>query len=121
MTMDSSNAAAPGDVIVRGDAGGFAQTVQVGSHRLTGDEPVGAGGTDTGPTPYDLLLAALGTCTSMTIGLYARKRGWPLEDITVSLRHSKIHAKDCDDCETKEGKVDRIWRDIHLTGSLTDE
>ena len=57
----------------------------------------------------------------MTIGLYARKRGWPLEEITVSLRHSKIHARDCDDCETKEGKVDRIWRDIHLTGALSDE
>jgi uncharacterized OsmC-like protein len=121
MTMDSSDATAPGDVIVRGDAGGFAQTVQVGSHRLTGDEPVGAGGTDTGPTPYDLLLAALGTCTSMTIGLYARKRGWPLEEVTVALRHSKIYAVDCAECETKEGKIDRIERDIHLSGDLTPE
>jgi len=108
-------------VIVRGDAKGFAQTIDIGSHQITADEPVSYGGTDTGGSPYDLLLAALGSCTSMTIGLYARKRGWPLENITVSLRHSKIHAKDCDDCETKEGKVDRIWRDIHLTGNLTDE
>ena len=108
-------------VIVRGTAAGFAQEVEIGSHELHADEPVSYGGTDTGPSPYDLLLAALGSCTSMTIGLYARKRGWPLENITVSLRHSKIHAQDCDDCETKEGKVDRIEREIHLDGSLTEE
>ena len=108
-------------VIVHGTAAGFAQEVEIGSHELYADEPVSYGGTDTGASPYDLLLAALGSCTSMTIGLYARKRGWPLEKITVSLRHSKIHAKDCDDCETKEGKIDRIWRDVHLDGALSDE
>ena len=108
-------------VIIHGDAKGFAQKIQVGSHHLIADEPLSFGGTDSGASPYDLILAALGSCTSMTIGLYARKRGWPLEEITVSLRHSKIHAKDCDDCETKEGKVDRIEREIHLDGSLTEE
>ena len=108
-------------VIIHGDAKGFAQKIQVGSHHLIADEPLSFGGTDSGASPYDLILAALGSCTSMTIGLYARKRGWPLEEITVSLRHSKIHARDCDDCETKEGRVDRIWRDIHLSGSLNDE
>jgi len=108
-------------VIVNGNATGFAQKIQIGPHQLVADEPVSYGGTDIGASPYDLLLAALGSCTSMTIGLYARKRGWPLENITISLRHLKIHAKDCDDCETKEGKVDRIWREIHLTGNLTDE
>ena len=108
-------------VIVHGNAAGFAQEVEIGSHELYADEPVSYGGTDTGASPYDVLLAALGSCTSMTIGLYARKRGWPLEKITVSLRHSKIHAKDCDDCETKEGKIDRIWRDVHLDGALSDE
>src|SRR5213082_4246841 len=108
-------------VIVRGSASGFAQEIQIGSHRLTSDEPVSYGGTDTGPTPYDLLLAALGSCTSMTIGLYARKRRWPLENITVSLRHSKIHAIDCEECETKEGRIDRIELDIQLIGSLTSE
>src|SRR2546430_623665 len=108
-------------VIIHGDAKGFAQKIQVGSHHLIADEPLSFGGTDSGASPYDLILAALGSCTSMTIGLYARKRGWPLEEITVSLRHSKIHARDCDDCETKEGKVDRIWRYIHLAGALTDE
>ena len=119
--MATTEQAEPVHVIVHGTAGGFAQEVEIGSHELYADEPVSYGGTDTGASPYDLLLAALGSCASMTIGLYARKRGWPLEKITVSLRHSKIHAKDCDDCETKEGKIDRIWRDIHLSGSLTDE
>jgi putative redox protein len=121
MKVDSSEAGGATDVIVRGDAGGFAQTVQVGSHRLASDEPLGAGGTNTGPTPYDLLLAALGTCTSMTIGWYARKRGWPLKEVTVALRHSKIYAVDCAECETKEGRIDRIERDIHLSGDLTAE
>ena len=108
-------------VIVRGAAAGFTQKIQIGSHQLEADEPVSFGGTDAGPSPYDLLLAALGSCTSMTIGLYARKRRWPLENITVSLRHSRIHAADCEDCETKEGKIDRIELDVQLTGSLTGE
>src|SRR5256885_7103149 len=108
-------------VIVHGNAAGFAQEIEIGSHELFADEPVSYGGTDTGASPYDLILAALGACTSMTIGLYARKRGWPLEKITVSLRHSKIHAIDCEECETKEGKINRIELDIQLTGSLTDE
>jgi putative redox protein len=107
--------------IVHGDAAGFAQKVQIGSYQLTTDEPVSYGGTDSGPSPYDLILAALGSCTSMTIGLYARKRSWPVEKITVSLWHSKIHAKDCDDCETKEGRIDRIEMEIHIDGALTDE
>ena len=108
-------------VIVHGDAKGFPQKVEVGSHQLTADEPVSFGGTDSGPSPYDLILAALGSCTSMTIGLYARKRSWPVVKISVSLWHSKIHAKDCDDCETKEGRIDRIEMEIHLDGALTDE
>ena len=74
-----------------------------------------------GPSPYDFLLAALGTCTSMTISLYARRKGWPLESVMVSLHHSKIHAADCADCETKVGRIDRIEREIQLTGALTSE
>jgi uncharacterized OsmC-like protein len=110
-----------GLVVVSGDASGFAQSVSVGRHRLSGDEPVSAGGTDTGPNPYDLLLAALGSCTSMTIALYARRKQWPLEAVTVELRHSKIHAADCESCETREGMLDRIEREITLKGSLSDE
>ena len=108
-------------MIVRGTAADFSQKIEIGSHHLTADEPVSFGGSDTGSSPYDLILAALGACTSMTIGLYARKRKWPLENITVSLRHSKIHAADCAECETKEGRIDRIEMEIHLDGTLTDE
>jgi putative redox protein len=110
-----------GTVVVSGSAAGFAQEIRAGRHRLAGDEPISAGGTDTGPGPYDLLLAALGACTSMTVGLYARRKQWPLESVTVRLRHSKIHAADCESCETKEGRLDRIQRDIELHGSLSDE
>ena len=108
-------------VIVHGDAKGFAQKIDIGAHHIVADEPVSYGGTDTGASPYDLILAALGSCTSMTIGLYARKRKWPLENISVSLRHSKIHAQDCEECETKEGRIDRIEMEIHLDGALSDE
>jgi uncharacterized OsmC-like protein len=107
-------------VVVRGSAAGFAQEIHAGPHRLHADEPTSAGGTDTRPSPYDLLLAALGACTSMTVGMYARRKAWPLEEVTVHLRHSKIHATDCAECETKEGMLDRIERDIHFTGPLTD-
>jgi putative redox protein len=109
------------DVVVRGKADGFFQNVEIGAHRLSADEPKEFDGTDRGSSPYDLLLAALGTCTSMTIGFYARKQGWPLDDIVVSLRHAKIHANDCAECETKVGKIDRIDVDIRLVGSLTPE
>ena len=109
------------DVVVRGSAAGFAQEIFAGLHRLSADEPQAAGGTDTGPSPYDLLLAALGSCTSMTVAMYARRKGWPLEQVRVRLRHSKIYASDCAECETKEGKIDRIERDIEFVGALTTE
>ena len=108
-------------VIVRGGGAEFAQVIIAGPHRLTSDEPVAAGGTDAGPTPYDLLLAALGSCTSMTVAMYARRKSWPLEGVTVWLRHSRIHASDCADCETREGMLDRIERDVRFAGPLTAE
>ena len=111
----------PPHVIVRGGATAFAQQIQAGAHQLSADEPVEFGGTAAGPSPYDLLLAALGSCTSMTIGLYARRKNWPLQEVVVSLWHSKIHAADCAECETREGKIDRIEREIQLIGSLTSE
>ena len=77
-------------VVVSGVSSGFVQDVQMGRHRLVADEPVAAGGTDTGPAPYDLLLASLGCCTSMTVSMYARRKNWPLESVRVQLRHSKI-------------------------------
>ena len=111
----------PRTVTVQGSAAGFFQQISVGSHRLTADEPTSVGGTDLGPNPYDLLLAALGSCTSMTVAMYARRKQWPLEAVTVQLRHSRIHAADCEACETKEGFLDHIQRDVQLTGSLSEE
>ncbi len=109
------------EVLVRGNASGIAQEIIAGSHRIASDEPVAAGGTDLGPSPYDLLLAALGSCTSMTVAMYARRNGWALHEVTVRLRHFRIHAEDCADCETKEGMLDRIERDIELSGTLTED
>ena len=110
-----------GEVVVHGSATGFAQEIVAGSHRLTADEPVDAGGADSGPSPYDLLLSALGSCTSMTLGMYARRKAWPLESVTVRLRYSRVHAIDCAECETKEGMLDRIDQEIQLDGTLLDE
>jgi putative redox protein len=114
-------AADPPDVIVRGNAREFLQEVASGKHHLRADEPVGYGGKDEAPGPYDYLLIALGVCTSMTIGYHARRKQIPLENITVSLRHSRIHAKDCEECETKTGMLDRIDVDVQLTGPLSSE
>jgi putative redox protein len=109
------------DVVVHGSARSFRQEVVVDNHSLVADEPVSAGGSDAGPDPYDYLLTALGVCTSMTVGLYARRKQFPLENITVSLRHSRIYAKDCEECETKEGMLDRIDVEVDLTGALSAE
>ncbi len=110
---------APGTVIVRGTRKGtFQQEIISGAHRLVADEPVKDGGLDSGPGPYDLLLAALGACTSMTLRLYADRKQLPLTRTQVRLRHDKIHAADCAECETKEGTIDRIERTITLEGDL---
>jgi uncharacterized OsmC-like protein len=119
-TTGESNAK-PAEVVVRGNAREFLQEITVGKHQLRADEPLSIGGSDAAPDPYDYLLAGLGACTSMTVGLYARQRKWPLENIIVSLRHSHIHAKDCEDCLTKDGMLDRIDVELELTGSLTPE
>lgn len=110
---------APRQVVVRETRNSkFQQSVSVGPHRLIADEPVAAGGEDTGPGPYDFLLTALGACTSMTMRLYAERKALPLERITVTLRHSKIYAKDCAECETREGMLDQIDRVIAMEGAL---
>jgi uncharacterized OsmC-like protein/alpha-beta hydrolase superfamily lysophospholipase len=107
------------DVVVEETgAGQWQQLVSAGSHRFFGDEPVEEGGLGSGPNPYDLLLAALGTCTSMTLRMFADQKGWPLTQVRVALSHHKIHAEDCADCETREGKIDEITRDISLRGEL---
>ncbi|MGB1014865.1 MAG: OsmC family protein [Nannocystaceae bacterium] len=101
--------------------GKFQQRVVVGEHQFFADEPTEVGGDDTGPSPYDLLLGALGSCTSMTLRMYADRKKWPLTHVSVALSHGKMHARDCSECETKVGKIDVIERVITLTGSLSDE
>jgi putative redox protein len=108
-------------VVVRGTGSGFAQKISAGEHHLVVDEPLSAGGTDTGPTPYEFLLAALGACTAMTVTMYARRKNWPLVGIVVRLSHSKIHAEDCFECHTEAGFLDRIDCEIELTGSLSPD
>jgi putative redox protein len=88
---------------------------------LIADEPQALGGNDEGPTPYDYLAAALGACTAMTIRWYATRRGWPLEDATVQVRHGRAHERDCETCDTDEVGIDQLETEVHLSGSLTDE
>lgn len=104
--------------VVESGEGKFTEHLLDGRHRLVADEPVAAGGNDRGPGPYELLLMALGACTSMTLRLYADRKRWPLERVSVRLHHAKIHAEDCADCETKQGMLDRIERVIELEGAL---
>lgn len=112
----------PGVVRVRETGGGaFENTITVGGHRFLADEPATVGGGDAGPTPYDLLAAALGACVSMTVRMYAARKAWPLEHINVDVSHAKIHAADCADCETREGKVDQLRVSLTLEGPLDEE
>ena len=91
-------------------------------HSFITDEPVAAGGDDAGPDPYTLLLAALGSCISMTVTLYARRKQWPLENVTVRLRQNRVHVKDCEECvQSTEGFIHRIERSVTFTGPLSDE
>ena len=99
----------------------FQQQITIGPHRLIADEPVAAGGEDTGPGPYDLLLSALGACTAMTMRMYADRKALPMERVSVTLNHKKIYAKDCEECETKDGMLDQIERNISIAGHLDAE
>ena len=113
---------APRNVVVRETRNSkFQQAIATGPHRLLADEPVAAGGEDTGPGPYDFLLASLGACTSMTMRMYADRKSLPLERVTVTLKHQKIHAEDCAECETKAGMLDQIDRVIAMEGALDAE
>jgi len=117
--ISSAEITAPGTVIVRETRRGqFQQEIISGPHHLVADEPVTAGGLDSGPGPYDLLLAALGACTAMTLRLYADRKQLPLTRVQVRLRHYRIYATDCAECETKEGMIDHIDREIMLEGEL---
>ena len=108
----------PTHVVVSSESG-LAQEIVSGNHRWRADGPAPAG-TDTGPSPYELLLASLGACTSMTLRLYAQRKGWELRCVIVRLQHFRIHAEDCVDCDTKQGFLDRIDSEIELQGNLDD-
>lgn len=119
----STGGAEPADgtvVVSENGHGPYGNDVTVRGHQLNADEPTPVG-LDTGPAPYDLLLASLGACTSMTLRMYAARKEWPLEKVTVSLRHSRIHAEDCAECETQSGHLDRIDRVIDVVGDLDEE
>jgi len=124
LAPEAPRAGAPEGVTRVAEAGpdGFCQDVMIGGlHRLVADEPAGMGGTDMGPSPYQLLAAGLGACTTMTIRLYARKKGIPLAHVAVDVTHNKCHSADCDDCDKSVPKVDVFTRTLHLTGDLTDD
>jgi uncharacterized OsmC-like protein len=117
--LNESKGDVPRSVVVRETRNGtFQQTVSIGAHQMLADEPIAAGGQDTGPGPYDYVLAGLGACTSMTMRLYADRKSLPLDRVTVTLRHSKIYAQDCAECETKAGMLDQIERVISMEGAL---
>ena len=107
--------------VVASTGEGYRTAILASGHSLIADEPVAVGGTELGPTPYDLLAAALGACTAMTLQMYARRKGWPLEEAIVRLRHSKVHAIDEERCENQEAKMDQLDRTLELVGELTGE
>lgn len=109
-----------GTVIVRTGKDRFYTEIVTDGHALTADEPEEFGGTDHGPNPYDLLSASLGACTTITLRMYADRKNWPLESVTVKLKHKKIHARDCADCETRVGLIDEITKEITFAGPLDD-
>ncbi|MDX1483945.1 MAG: alpha/beta fold hydrolase [Alphaproteobacteria bacterium] len=117
---ETGEEAAPdkGVTVTEAGSGRFTQDIIAGGHRLVADEPKAFGGDERGPGPYDLLLAGLGACTSMTLRMYAERKGWPLERASVSLSHEKVHAEDCENCEEPGGRIDRIERTIRLDGPL---
>jgi putative redox protein len=119
---DTSDEVEPGVVVVTETGEGrYTQHIRTGQHTLTADEPVSIGGNDLGPTPYGLLLSALGSCTAMTMRMYAERKGWPLRSTEVTLRHDRIHAEDCESCETEHGMLDHIQREITMEGDLDDD
>lgn len=113
----------PGDnrVMSRTGSEGFLTEICANGHPLIADEPKSVGGTNAGPSPYELLVSGLGACTSMTLQMYAKRKQWPLEAAQVYLRHEKVHAEDCEECETPTGVIDRIEREVELIGPLDEE
>lgn len=118
---ETETAVAEGTVLARTEAGGFFTELQAGPHHLVADEPAAVGGSNLGPTPYGLLSAALGACTTMTLQMYAARKKLNLDVVSVEVTHAKVHAEDCADCETSPGKVDEFQKVIHLQGNLSED
>ncbi|MFQ5753775.1 MAG: alpha/beta fold hydrolase [bacterium] len=108
-------------IVARSGKSGFRTEINANGHHLVADEPISVGGTDSGPTPYDYLVAALGSCTSMTLRMYAGHKSWPLESVVVRLKHQKVHVQDCEQRDTNNKKLDQIDREIELIGPLDRE
>ena len=119
--MQTLNLTKENEVAARTLGGSFRTEINAGGHALVADEPAAVGGGDGGPSPYDLLSAALASCTSMTLMMYAKHKGLDLASVTVRVRHDKIHAKDCEDCESTGGRIDEFRRELEIEGALTDE
>ena len=111
----------PRKVVVTSGLSGYVQNISIGPHLLQADELDDSGSHDDGPNPYELLLAALGACTGMTVRMYAQRKQWPLQAVEVRLEHSRIHAEDCTECDTHKGMLDRIETEISFIGDLSDD
>jgi len=121
-TTEEAGPGADGQVLVREAGAPYTQEIRAGKHEFSADEPRSIGGQDRGPDPYGLLLGSLGACTSITLRMYADRKSWPVDRISVRLSHSKVHAKDCEECESDSGQVDRIERVVEIEGpQLSDE
>ncbi len=121
--MDSAAAAPlePGAVrVTEAGVGNYTQIVTDGRHEWAADEPESVGGRDEGPNPYELLSASLAACATITMRMYADRKGWPLEGVSVDVKHGRIHAQDCEDCETQEGMIDRLEKTVRIAGDLDD-
>jgi len=107
--------------VTEAGVGNYTQIITNGRHDWAADEPEADGGRDAGPTPYDLLCSAVGACVAVTTRMYADHKGWPLESISVDVKHGKVHAKDCEDCESETGMIDHLYKTVYITGDLDEE
>ena len=121
MPDESQELSTKKQAVTRTGDDGYTTMVRAGKHKFLADEPLSVGGKDLGPTPYDLLVAALGTCTGMTLRMYADRKKWPLEEVRVHLQHNKQHALDCGHCDKPQAKIDRIERDVEIVGDLDEK
>lgn len=119
--MNSEAGAGVAPVVVRSGRTHYRTEIEARGHRFLADEPAPVGGTDAGPTPYDYLVAAIGACTAITVRMYADRKGWPLDEVTIRLRHSRVHEADCENCMDRPVGIDQLEQEIEFSGDLTEE